>query len=159
MNQLSALDAAFLHLETPEMPMHVGALHIIELPVGYRGSFVVALRRHIESRLPIAPGLRRKLAPLPLNLVNPAWVSAVPDMKEHIVSVKLQAPPGSRGGAGLARGWTRRLWRGILLGERRWWHARPALRLLDAGRRGAERDDHPHARARGGAHREVPDGT
>lgn len=102
LKQLSALDAAFLHLETPEMPMHVGALHVFELPRGERGSFTVALRRHIESRLPIAPGLRRALAPVPLNLANPAWVPAVPDMKQHIVTVKLpKPPPGSDGTAEL----------------------------------------------------------
>jgi hypothetical protein len=28
MKQLSGLDASFLYLETPEMPMHVGALHV-----------------------------------------------------------------------------------------------------------------------------------
>ena len=32
MKQLSGLDATFLHLETAEMPMHVGALNIYELP-------------------------------------------------------------------------------------------------------------------------------
>lgn len=93
MKQLSGLDAAFLHLETPEMPMHVGALHVFELPTGMRGSFTTALRQHIESRLPIAPSLRRALAPLPLNLANPAWVPALPDLKQHIVTIKL--PKGS----------------------------------------------------------------
>ena len=93
MKQLSGLDAAFLHLETPEMPMHVGALHVLELPAGTRGSFTLALRKHIASRLPIAPSLRRRLAPLPMNLANPAWVPAVPDMKDHIVTHQL--PKGS----------------------------------------------------------------
>ncbi len=93
LKQLSGLDALFLHLETPEMPMHVGALHWFELPVGFKGSFVTALRRHIESRLPIAPSLRRQLAPVPMNLANPAWVPAAPDLKQHIVGIKL--PKGS----------------------------------------------------------------
>jgi len=92
--QLSGLDATFLFLETPEMPMHVGALHVLELPAGYRGKFVTALRKHIESRLPITPALRRKLWWMPLNLANPAWVDAVPDMKQHIVEVKLPKNAG-----------------------------------------------------------------
>ena len=32
LKQLSGLDASFLYLETPEMPMHVGAMYLLELP-------------------------------------------------------------------------------------------------------------------------------
>jgi diacylglycerol O-acyltransferase len=49
MKQLSGLDATFLYLETPEMPMHVGALHLYELPPASRASFVTALRHHMAS--------------------------------------------------------------------------------------------------------------
>ena len=93
MKQLSGLDATFLYLETPEMPMHVGALHVFELPAGYQGKFVTALRKHMQSRLPVAPVLRRKLWWMPLNLANPAWVDAEPDLRQHIVEIKL--PKGS----------------------------------------------------------------
>ena len=72
MKQLSGLDAAFLYLETPAMPMHVGALQVFELPAGYKGKFVRDMRVHIEQRLPVAPVLRRKLWWMPLNLANPA---------------------------------------------------------------------------------------
>ena len=44
MQQLSGLDATFLYLETAQMPMHVGALHLFELPPGYPGKFVTTLR-------------------------------------------------------------------------------------------------------------------
>ena len=49
MKQLSSLDAPFRHLETPEMPMHAGARHLLEPPAGYRGKFVVDLRRHMAQ--------------------------------------------------------------------------------------------------------------
>ena len=91
--QLSGLDATFLYLETPEMPMHVGALHVFELPAGYKGKFITALRKHMTSRLPVAPVLRRRLWWMPLNLANPAWVDADPDMRQHIVEITL--PKGS----------------------------------------------------------------
>jgi len=91
MHQLSGLDATFLYLETPEMPMHVGALHIFELPPGTTGRFVTALRKHMAGRLPAAPVLRRRLWWMPLNLANPAWVDAEPDLRQHIVEVKLPA--------------------------------------------------------------------
>ncbi len=90
MKQLSGLDASFLFLETPAMPMHVGALHVFELPPGWRGDFVQAIRDHLATRLPIAPALRRKLAWMPLNLANPAWVDAQPDLDEHVIRVKLK---------------------------------------------------------------------
>lgn len=89
MKQLSGLDATFLYLETPEMPMHVGALHLFELPRGTRGRFVTRLREHVAARLPVTPVLRRRLWWMPLNLANPAWVDAEPDLKAHIVEIRL----------------------------------------------------------------------
>ncbi len=100
MHQLSGLDATFLYLETPEMPMHVGALHVFELPAGYRGKFVTALRKHMAERMPAAPALRRRLWWMPLNLANPAWVDAEPDLTRHIVEIKL--PPQAKLGDGRA---------------------------------------------------------
>lgn len=94
MKQLSGLDASFLYLETPEMPMHVGALHVFELPAGYKGSFLADMRRHMAARLPLAPALRRKLAWMPFNLANPVWVAATPDLDQHIVGVKLKKGSG-----------------------------------------------------------------
>ncbi|MCA0241097.1 MAG: wax ester/triacylglycerol synthase family O-acyltransferase [Proteobacteria bacterium] len=85
MNQLSGLDATFLYLETPQMPMHVGALHLYELPPGFRGKFITAVRKHVAERLPATPALRRRLWWMPLNIANPAWVDAVPDLRQHIV--------------------------------------------------------------------------
>ena len=96
MKQLSGLDASFLFLETVEMPMHVGALHLFELPADYHGSFVDDMREHMAARLPLAPALRRKLARMPLNLAAPAWVDADPDLRAHIVGISLG------NGAGLA---------------------------------------------------------
>lgn len=93
MKQLSGLDASFLYLETAEMPMHVGALHVFELPASYEGDFAADMRAHIASRLPLLAPLRRKLAWMPLNLAAPAWVDADPDLEAHVVSIGL--PEGS----------------------------------------------------------------
>jgi diacylglycerol O-acyltransferase len=93
LRQLSGLDATFLYLETPEMPMHVGAMHLLELPAGHRGHYVNDLRRHIAARLPAAPALRRRLWWMPLNLANPVWVDAKPDLLQHVVEIRL--PRGS----------------------------------------------------------------
>lgn len=93
MKQLPGLDASFLHLETPQMPMHVGALHNFELPAGYKGDFLADMRAHMAARLVLAPALRQKLVKMPLNLSNPVWVDDEPDLEQHIVGIKL--PKGS----------------------------------------------------------------
>ncbi len=100
MKQLPGLDASFLHLETPQMPMHVGALHHFELPADYRGDFAADMRRHMAARLPLAPALRQKLATMPLNFSNPVWVDAEPDLDQHIVTIRL--PKIRKGGSGQA---------------------------------------------------------
>ena len=94
MKQLTGLDALFLELESPEMPMHVGSLNIYELPAGLRGSFAARLRKHLRARLPIMPVLRRRVWRMPLNLANPAWVDADPDMAYHVMLHRLPANSG-----------------------------------------------------------------
>ncbi len=94
MKQLSGLDATFLFLETPEMPMHVGALQLLQRPAGQRGRFAPLLRKHVAARLPAAPVLCRRLWWMPLNLANPAWVDARPDLRWHIVEHRLSAGAG-----------------------------------------------------------------
>ena len=76
MDTLSGLDASFLYLECPEMPMHVGSLHLYELPKGFRGSFHKAVQRHVASRLHMVPLFHRRVASMPLNLGHPAWIEA-----------------------------------------------------------------------------------
>jgi WS/DGAT/MGAT family acyltransferase len=90
MKRLSALDAAFLHIESAETPMHVGALHLLALPQGGRGgTFVSALRKHLAERLPLTPALRKRLWLMPMNITNPVWVDAEPDLAWHVVRHRL----------------------------------------------------------------------
>jgi WS/DGAT/MGAT family acyltransferase len=90
---LSGLDALFLQLESPEMPMHVGSLSLLELPKGYRGDFLRDLRKMIGSRLHLADVFRRKLVPMPLGLANPAWMRANDiELDHHIRRVTLPRP-------------------------------------------------------------------
>jgi WS/DGAT/MGAT family acyltransferase len=93
MKMLSGLDGAFLHVETPAMPMHVGSLSLLEPPTGRRGGFLGKLRRLYEQRLPLAPVLGRRLHEFPLGLANPVWVQ-VPhvDLDYHLRHVTLPAP-------------------------------------------------------------------
>jgi len=95
MKPLSGLDGAFLHLETPDTPMHVASLHLFDLPEGYRGDFHADIKRLMRRRLHLAPVFARKLAPMPLQFANPAWVQddAV-DLDHHVQRATLPAPGG-----------------------------------------------------------------
>lgn len=85
MKSLTGLDATFLYLETPEMPMHVGSFNLCELPRGFRGSFHRAVTKHIASRMHLAPVFSRKLVLMPLDLGHPLWVEAdAVDVAFHI---------------------------------------------------------------------------
>jgi diacylglycerol O-acyltransferase / wax synthase len=76
MKSLTGLDATFLYLETPEMPMHVGSLNLCELPAGFKGSFHKAVKDHIGKRMHLAPVFSRKLVFMPFDLGHPLWVEA-----------------------------------------------------------------------------------
>jgi len=71
---LSGLDAAFLCLETPATPMHVGSLHLYRVPPRARKGYFEKARKHIESRLHLVPVFTRRIASLPFDLASPMWV-------------------------------------------------------------------------------------
>ncbi len=96
MNHLSGLDAAFLHMESPETPMHVGGLSILELPPEYTGSFMDDVRTHIQNRMHLAPIFQRKLVNMPFDIANPIWVMDEDiDIDYHIRHV-IVPPPATR---------------------------------------------------------------
>ena len=91
--KLSAMDASFLYLETPEMPMHVGSMAIFRLPEGYKGDFFEDFKAMIASRLHIAPILKSRLEKAPLDIDHPSWVEDDQfDIDRHIFRASLPAP-------------------------------------------------------------------
>ena len=93
MNHLSGMDASFLHLETPETPMHVGGMHTLELPAGYKGDFYEDFKQHIANRLHVSDVFTRKLALMPFELSNPVWVEDDEvDIDYHIRRITLPKP-------------------------------------------------------------------
>jgi WS/DGAT/MGAT family acyltransferase len=91
MKPLAAIDALWLYLETADTPMHVGALHLLDAPVG-GGDLFDAVRRHLGARLGTSPVFSRRLRPLPLALANPLWIDGRVDMSYHLKRVRLPAP-------------------------------------------------------------------
>ena len=94
MRHLSALDALFLQLETPETPMHVGSLMLLEPPGGRsRKDAYAAIRKHLAGRIHLAPVFTRKLAFLPKDIASPAWLHAEPvDLDYHVRRMTLPRP-------------------------------------------------------------------
>ena len=93
MDQLSSIDASFLHLETPETPMHVGSLMLFELPEGYQGDYYEDVKAMLGKRLHLASVLTRKLAQMPFELAEPVWIEDDDiDLDYHVRSV-IAAPP------------------------------------------------------------------
>jgi len=94
MEQLSGLDAAFLYLETPRTPMHIGAIAIYD-PSTAPNSFVrfKDILNFIESRLHLAKSFRRKLANVPMSLDYPYWVDDPDfDLEYHVRHIALPQP-------------------------------------------------------------------
>src|SRR5712675_1882342 len=91
--KLSSMDASFLYLETPEMPMHVGSMAIFRLPENYNGNFFEDFKAMIASRLHVAPILKARLEKAPLDIDHPSWVEDDQfDIDRHIFRGSLPAP-------------------------------------------------------------------
>ncbi len=93
MNHLSTVDASFLHLETPETPMHVGSLMLLDLPEGYKGDFYEDVKAMVAERMHLVTLFERKLVSMPFDLADPVWVDDDDvDLDYHVRSVTLRKP-------------------------------------------------------------------
>ena len=93
MQRLSGMDASFIHMETPDMHLHVVGTIVLDpstMPGGY--SFDT-IRRTIAERIHLIPPFRRKLLTVPFNLGNPVWVEDADfDLDGHIHRIGVPAP-------------------------------------------------------------------
>ncbi|QNN51668.1 WS/DGAT/MGAT family O-acyltransferase [Nocardioides mesophilus] len=100
MEQLSALDAQFLMVESPTTTGHVGSLVLLD-PVrdgdGPGDDWGLEMVRDVlEARIHLAPPLRRRLVEVPLGLGRPYWTEDPHfDIEFHLRELALPAP-GSR---------------------------------------------------------------
>ena len=74
MNRLSALDAGFLYLETPETPMNIGSVTIFAPTGASRDAIFQSFRDHTVARLDLLPSYRRRVQMTPLGIDHPVWV-------------------------------------------------------------------------------------
>jgi WS/DGAT/MGAT family acyltransferase len=94
------MDAAFLSLETPTTPMHVGVALVLDPPEGRRSLFspstrYAQIRRVIEQRLHLVGPFRQRAVRVPFGLHHPVWVED-PDFEldDHLSRASLPSPGG-----------------------------------------------------------------
>ena len=94
MERISATDAVFLDVEGPKSPLIIGGLFILD-PASAPGSFVRHrdILTYVESRLHVAPNLRRKLVYHPLGLDEPRLIDDPDfDLEFHVRHIALPKP-------------------------------------------------------------------
>src|SRR5580658_2803762 len=100
MQPLVGLDAAFLSLETPTTPLHVGAVLVLDPPEGARSLFspstrYAQIRRVIGQRLHLVGPLRQRALRVPLGLHHPVWVDDPEfSLDDHLSRASLPSPGG-----------------------------------------------------------------
>jgi WS/DGAT/MGAT family acyltransferase len=94
MRRISASDAVFLDFETANAPLVIGGLFILD-PSTAAGSFVRHrdILDYVESRLHLAPNLRRKLVYHPLGIDEPRLIDDPDfDLEFHVRHLALPKP-------------------------------------------------------------------
>jgi diacylglycerol O-acyltransferase / wax synthase len=90
-DRLSALDATFLDLETPEAPLHVGWTMRFDGPP----PSLAALRRHVDARLALVPRFRRRVVRPAFGLGDAYWADDPAfDIANHVHGLRLADPGG-----------------------------------------------------------------
>ncbi len=85
-DRLPPEDAAFLYLESPQMPLHIGSVSILDGEIRLEDYI-----EFISSRLPLIPRYRQRLIVPPLHLGHPTWEDDPDfDIRNHIHHVRLK---------------------------------------------------------------------
>ncbi|MEO5654047.1 MAG: wax ester/triacylglycerol synthase family O-acyltransferase [Marmoricola sp.] len=93
MDQMSALDSAFLHAETAEASLHIASVAIFEGPEPDFGEICAA----IEAKLSELPRFRQRWRHVPLDLGRPVWVDDDRfNLREHVLRTVVPAPGGHK---------------------------------------------------------------
>jgi len=94
MQQLTGMDAAFLHMETVATQGHVGSLTIFDAKSAAAEFGFEEVKNILQERLHLAPVLRRRLVEVPFGLDQPYWIEDPDfDIDYHVREIALP-PPG-----------------------------------------------------------------
>jgi len=89
---MSAQDAAFLHIENGNNPMHIGSVAVLDGPAPAYGELV----RLIASKLALVPRYRQKVRFAPVGLARPVWVDDPHFQILYHIRHTAVPPPGGR---------------------------------------------------------------
>lgn len=98
MKRLSGLDASFFYMETPNVPMHVIAVSILDPPKADGDSaWFEKLRLMMASRLHLIPSFRCRVRMVPFGLDHPIWEEDQDfDLDNHLRRLAVPSPGTSR---------------------------------------------------------------
>lgn len=96
MKHLSPIDAAFLRMESPRTPMHVGAMLTFKLPENAPRDFLQLLLKRMRDYPFMPEPFNCKLAHTRFSRLAPAWVETKVDMDYHLRHSALPYPGGER---------------------------------------------------------------
>ncbi len=87
-DRMTALDAAFYHLERAGQLLHVGGVYTVDGALDYERTLA-----DLSAKLHLIPRYTQRVLPVPLNLGHPTWEPARGfDIRMHVVRHALRAP-------------------------------------------------------------------
>src|SRR4051812_19548774 len=93
MERLTGMDAAFFHMETPDMHMHVMGTIIVDPSTMAGGYSFETIKDTVASRIHLIPPFRRRLVEIPFRLGHPVWIEDADfDLDAHIHRIAVPAP-------------------------------------------------------------------
>src|SRR4029453_13103340 len=89
-DRMTALDAAFYHLERAGQLLHVGGVYTVDGPLDYERTLA-----DLSAKLHLIPRYTQRVVPVPFNLGHPTWEPARGfDIRAHVVRHTLRRPGG-----------------------------------------------------------------
>ncbi len=94
MEQLSALDATFINMETRNAPTHISGLNIYDQATAPGGLVTFkSILANLESRLHLARCFRQKIVRVPFGFDHPYWIEDPDfDLEFHVRHIALPKP-------------------------------------------------------------------
>ncbi|MCU1593247.1 MAG: uncharacterized protein JWO12_639 [Frankiales bacterium] len=93
MEQLSAMDASFLYIESPTVQQHVLGVMLLDAKGAKDGFSRERFRQMMEDRIHLMPSFERTIVEVPLHLDHPYWVhDHEVDLDEHLHYATLAKP-------------------------------------------------------------------